>query len=92
MLLRHWSGNVPQLLPLLEANGILTETLPVATTLDEVCKAGLDALASLRSGKAADSGWTQAKLALLTEAAKPKAEMLIQIVPGVKQLVEAAGR
>lgn len=92
MRLRHWSGNVPHVLPLLEANGILSETVPIATTLDEVCKTGLEALVSLRSGKPADAGWLQAKLAFLTEAAKPQAEMLIQIVPGVKKLVEAAGR
>jgi hexosaminidase len=92
MLLRHWSGNVSQVMPLLEANGILSETVPVATTLDEVCKAGLEALASLRARKPAKTGWTQAKLALLTEAAKPKADMLIEIVPGVKKLVAAAGR
>jgi hexosaminidase len=92
MLLLHWSGNVPQVIPLLEANGLLTETLPVAKTLDEVCKAGLDALASLRAGKRLAAEQTKAKLALLTEAANPKAEMLIQIVPGVKKLVEAAGR
>lgn len=92
MLLRHWSANVPQVMPLLEANGILSETVPVAITLDEVCKTGLEALASLRAAKPAAAGWTQAKLALLADAAKPKADMLIQIVPGVKRLVEAAGR
>lgn len=92
MLLRHWSANVPQVMPLLEANGILTETVPVATTLDEVCKTGLEALAALRTAKPAAAGWAQTKLALLADAAKPKADMLIQIVPGVKRLVEAAGR
>jgi hexosaminidase len=91
-LLRRWSNNVPLVMPLLKGNGLLTETVPLATTLDEVCKTGLEALAALRAGKPADAGWMQAKLAFLTEAAKPQAEMLIQIVPGVKRLVEAASR
>jgi len=91
-LLRRWSNNVPLVMPLLKGNGLLTETVPLATTLDEVCKTGLEALAALRAGKPADAGWKQAKLAFLTEAAKPQADMLIQIVPGVKRLVEAASR
>jgi len=90
--LRSWSANVPQVVPVLAANGILLETIPVATTIDEICKTGLEALTALSTGKPADAGWTQAKLASLDEAAKPKADLLIQIVPGVKKLVEAASR
>lgn len=92
MSLRHWSGNTAHVLPLLENNGILAETVPLAQTLDGVCQAGLEALASLRDGKPASADWTRTKLAFLAEAANAKADMLIQIVPGVKKLVEAAGR
>ncbi len=90
--IQHWSDNVTRVLPLLQSNGLLSETAPLARTLDEVCKAGLEALVTLRAGKPAEAGWAQAKLAVLAEADKPRAELLIQIVPGVKKLVEAAGR
>lgn len=92
MSLRHWSANTAQLLPLLVGNGILSETVPLALSLDEVCKAGLEALASLRGGKAAKLEWTKKRLALLDEADKSQADMFIRIAPGVRKLVEAAGR
>lgn len=79
-------------MPLLEANGILAETVPVATTPDAVCKTGLEALASLREAKPAAADWAPAKLAFLAGAAKLKGDLLTRIVPGVKRLVEAAGR
>jgi hexosaminidase len=91
-LLRSWSDNVPDVLPLLKANGILSETVPLAKTLDEVCSTGLEALAALRAGTPAASSGIMARLAFLPVAATPQADMLIQIVPGVKKLVEAASR
>jgi len=92
MLLRHWSANVPHVTPLLKANGILAETVPLATMLDEVCKTGLEALAALRAGTPAASSGIMARLAFLPVAARPQADMLIQIVPAVKKLVDAASR
>jgi hexosaminidase len=92
MLLRHWSANVPHVTPLLRANGILAETVPLAMMLDEVCKTGLEALAALRAGTPGATSGIMARLAFLPVAARPQADMLIQIVPGVKRLVEAASR
>ena len=92
MLLRRWSGNVPDVMPLLKANGILSETVPLAKTLDEVCSTGLEALDALRAGTPAAASGIQIRLAFLPVAARPQADMLIQIVPGVKKLVEAASR
>ena len=92
MSLRRWSTNTAQLLPLLVGNGILSETVPLALSLDEVCKAGLEALASLRGGKTAKSDWTKKRIAVLDEADKSQADMFIRIAPGVRKLVEAAGR
>lgn len=92
MSLRRWSTNTAQLLPLLVGNGILSETVPLALSLDEVCKAGLESLASLRGGKTAKSEWTKKRIAVLDEADKSQADMFIRIAPGVRKLVEAAGR
>jgi hexosaminidase len=88
--LRAWSENTPAVLPVLESNGILAETVPVARSLGAVSAAGLEALAALREGKSLGADWAKAKLALLDEAGKPMASMFIRIVPGVKKLVEAA--
>jgi len=90
--LRCWAGNTAQVLPILESNGILTEAAPVAQTLGAVSNAGLEALAALRDGKPAGADWAKTQLTALDAAAKPQADVLIAIVPGVKKLVEAAGR
>jgi len=75
----------------LKSNAVLTEDLPVAQSLDDLCRIGLDALALLDKGKHADAAWTQPRLATVDAASKPQAEMLIQIAPGVRKLVAAAG-
>jgi hexosaminidase len=89
--LRMWSANTAALNGVLKSNAVLTEDLPVAQSLDDLCRIGLDALALLDKGKHADAAWTQPRLATVDAASKPQAEMLIQIAPGVRKLVAAAG-
>ncbi|MGD0580922.1 MAG: hypothetical protein ABSC08_18600, partial [Bryobacteraceae bacterium] len=83
--------NVPAVLPLLESNALLEETVPVARSVEELCRIGQEALGLLAVGKRADAAWTQEHLAAVDAAAKAKAEMLIQIAPGIRKLVVAAG-
>jgi len=90
--LGRWSASVAQVLPTLGSNGILAETVPAAHSLEQTCQSGLAALVSLRLGQPLGADWAKSKLAELDEAAKPKADLLVQIVPGVKKLVEAASR
>jgi hexosaminidase len=90
--LRGWTGSAAQVLPALGSNGILSETVPVAQNMAAVCRTGLEALTFLRSGRQASADRAKAQLDFLAEAAKPKADLLIQIVPGVRKLAEAAGR
>ncbi len=86
--LRTWSDNIPRLLPLIENDGMLEETVPVAQAVDQLSRAGLEALEFLRSSKQAGPEWLKDKLAVLD--AKPQAELLIQIAPGIRKLVTAA--
>jgi hexosaminidase len=88
----RWSTNIPQVMPVLTSNALLKETVPVANNLDQIIKTGLEALGYLKSGQIATADWVHSQTALLEAAAKQKAEVLIQIEPGVRKLVEAAGQ
>jgi len=70
---------------------VLEETVPVARSVEDLCRIGREALVLLAQGKRADAAWTKKRLAAVDEAAKVKAEILIQIAPGIRALVTAAG-
>ena len=50
----------------------------------------MDALSYLSTGLAPPAAWREAKLAALEQAAKPKAEVELVVVPALKQLVIGA--
>lgn len=81
--LSNWQQSAIQVQPLLKANSLLQEDTDIATTLVDVCSIGLEVLGRH------DPGQTRRQLDALTEAAKPKADLLIQIVPAVRALLEA---
>ena len=88
--LQRWSENVPSVLPLLESNALLEETVPVAKSVDRVCHGGLEALGLLGKGKRGTAVWKKQRLTEVDAASKAQAELLIQIAPAVKKLVIAA--
>jgi hexosaminidase len=87
-----WRDSREALLPLLQQSALLTETLPLAEDLSAVAQAGLQALDYLDAGKSAPPSWVKDQLTVLGLAAKPRAEVMLMIVPPVRKLVEAAGK
>jgi hexosaminidase len=87
--LAAWSDNAKAVRPTLENNSLLMEDIPVAESLVRLCQAGQEALSSLNSQSRANSDWKQRNLAAIGDAAKPQANMLIQIAPAIQKLVEA---
>ncbi len=73
----EWRRNAEGLMPMLQSNRDLTEITEVAKAVADLCSIGLDAL----DGKPDASR--------LGDLSKPKAEMLIQIAPGIQKLVQA---
>jgi hypothetical protein len=84
-----WKNNIPQVLPVLQSNSLLTENIPVANGVNELSITGLEAFEDIRSGKHADPSWIKGARAIVEENSAPKVEMLIQFAPGVQKLVEA---
>ncbi len=85
-----WRDNKARLLPLLERSALLQEAAPLAEDIAALAASGLQALDYLDTGKPVPEAWVKEQPALLDRAAKPRAELLIMIVPSVRRLVEAA--
>lgn len=90
--LQAWQANLPKARSLFVGNALLNECGSVADRLDTILEIGVEAIEALRSGRRWDASATTARLARLDQAYTPKAEMLIQIQPGIKRLVSATGK
>ncbi len=70
-------------------NGLLKEVTPVSQNLARVATIGLQALDYVEGRQAPVPGWPSEQGAFLKEAAKPHADLLLVVVPGVQKLVAA---
>lgn len=87
-----WRENSAALVPVMERSSLLQEAVPLADDVAALATAGLQALDYLKSGAPAPKSWVDAQTALLDRAEKPRAELLIMIVPSIRKLVEMAGK
>ncbi|MGH9584440.1 MAG: family 20 glycosylhydrolase, partial [Bryobacteraceae bacterium] len=89
--LAGWSVAVQAVRPMLQANSLLTEDIPVADALADLCDIGQQALSYLDHGASAKPGpqWKQQAEASVQKDAIHQADMLIRIAPGIEKLVEA---
>jgi len=69
---------------------LLQEIVPISRDLSEVATAGLQALDYIDRGERAPDAWAKQQLTLLEQAQKPKAQLLLMVVPPVQKLVEAS--
>ena len=88
--LSRWQANDAALEPLIADSFLLQEAIPLSKDLAAVASAGIEALDFVASGSKADRAWVTQKHALLDNAAKARAELLLTIVPPVQKLVNAA--
>lgn len=88
--LTRWRDVRPALDVTIDGAPVLREAEPLAGNLSDVGLAGLEAISYLSAGMAPAPGWLEAKMAMLDEAAKPKAAVELAVVPSVKRLVVAA--
>ncbi|MGH9943361.1 MAG: family 20 glycosylhydrolase, partial [Pyrinomonadaceae bacterium] len=88
--LSEWRDAGPELEALIDKSPALHEARPLARDLSEMGTAGLEALSFLSRGVAAPAEWRDARLAMLEQAAKPKAALEFPVIPSVRQLIVAA--
>jgi len=80
-------------MPLLESNAVLEETVPVARSVEDLCRIGREALVAAGArANARDAAWTKKRLAAVDEARQgqggntdPRSRR------GIRALVTAAG-
>lgn len=90
MWLSRWRDNQANLQPLENQSFLLKEIIPLSQNLSAVAVTGLQALDYVIRGERAPDSWTAEQFALLQEAEKPEAQLLLMVAPAVQKLVEAS--
>jgi len=85
-----WHDSQAELIPVKQRSALLKEAVPLAEDLSTLAATGLQALDYLGAGKKAPKNWVELQITMLDRAAKPRAELLMMIVPSIRKLVEAA--
>ncbi len=83
----RWRDNDVRLRPTLDGNQLIQELVPLSADLSALGAAGLRALDSIETGRSLPRGWVLSQRAFLLEAKKPRAEVTLQIVPGIAKLL-----
>lgn len=89
-LLNRWRDNQVELQPQFERSLLLREVAPVSQNLAALGTAGLAALDYLDRGEPAPAAWVTAQLALVEQAKKAQAQLLIMVAPAVGKLIQAS--
>jgi hexosaminidase len=90
MWLTTWRDNDAKLHPLLDQTFLLQEDAPLSQALSALGSAGLQALDYLDKSQPAPDSWKAQQTALVEQAKKPMADVLLMVVAPVQQLVEAS--
>jgi hexosaminidase len=85
-----WRDNDAKLHPLLEQSSLIQEDVPISQNLAMVAAAGLQALDYLDKGQTEPELWKTQQMAVIEQAKKPVAGLLLQVNAPVEQLVQAA--
>ena len=90
-LLSQWRDNQTELRPMFDASSLLKEVAPLSQNLSALGSAGLAALDYLDRGERAPAAWVIEQLAMVEQAKKPQAQLLLMVAPSVQRLLEASG-
>lgn len=85
-----WRENDVKLHPLLEQSALLREDVPLSQNLAMLGAAGLQALDYLDKGQAEPDLWKTQQLAVIDQAKKRSADVLLMVAEPVQQLVDAS--
>jgi hexosaminidase len=89
-LLNRWRDNQVELQPQFEQSLLLQEVAPLSQNLSALGAAGLAALDYLDRSEPAPGAWVTAQLALVEQATKPQAQLLIMVAPSVGKLIQTS--
>jgi hexosaminidase len=88
----HWAQAAKDVRPMLENESVLTQELPLAAAVAELCRTGEEALSYLDGAKPPPADWKKQANAEIKPIVNQRfGDLLIQIGPGVQKLVAAVG-
>jgi hexosaminidase len=90
-LLGAWRDNQVDLQARFESSMLLKEVAPLSQNLSALGTAGLAAMEYLDRGETAPVAWVSEQLALVEQARKPQAQLLLMIAPSIEKLIRASG-
>ena len=85
-----WRDNDARLRPLLQDSSLLQEVSPISQNLAMLGAAGLQALDYLDRGQTEPDLWKTQQMAVIDQAKKPVAGLLLMVTAPIQQLVEAS--
>src|ERR1700677_1489918 len=88
--LTQWRDNDSALQPLLQNSFLLKEVVRVSQNLALLGAAGLQALDYIDARKAAPGEWRAQQVAMIQQAAKPTADLVLAVAPALQKLVEGS--
>jgi hexosaminidase len=88
--LTEWRNNDSALQPLLQNSYLLKEVAPVSQNLAALGAAGLRALDYIDARKIAPMEWKLQQVAMIQQAEKPTADLVLAVAPPVQELVETS--
>jgi hexosaminidase len=86
----RWRDNDAKLEPMLTKSFLLAEVKPLSEDLSKLARIGLEALDAIERSQKPTQAWAQNQRPFLDAAKKPRAELLLMIVPSIEKLVAAA--
>ena len=89
-MLNHWRDNQIELQPLFEKSLLLKEIAPISQNLSALGAAGLAALDYLDRGEHPPAAWVTEQLAVVEQAKRPQAQLLLMVAPSVGKLIQAS--
>jgi hexosaminidase len=90
--LEHWRDNDAQLQPSLQRSALIKELSRISQNLSALSVTGLQALDHIEKGSALPDSWISTQTALLGEAKKPQADLLLMVEPSIEKLMVAASK
>jgi hexosaminidase len=88
--LGEWRDNGGALQPVLQNSFLLKEIAPVSQNLAALGGSGLQALDYIDAHKVPSAEWKQQQITMIQQVAKPTADLVLAVAPGVQKLVEAS--
>jgi hexosaminidase len=76
--------------PILDQSALLTEIVPLSENVFALAEVGLQAMNYIEKHEEAPLSWVDGVLSLLHPALKPEYELVVMILPAVRNLVETA--